>query len=168
MSASYLISYMASRLRMSIAALALVFSLIPDPAASQDVYEELLTALAASESKAEADALAARIWQHWLTAPDEAAQEVLNAALRRRASRDFLGAIQHLDRLIAAYPDYAEGWNQRATMHFLIGDFEASLADVDEVLMREPRHFGALSGKAVISLPAGQDRFGAGGRSRGA
>ena len=137
-------------------AVVLALALAPESSASQDAYENLMAALAASESKAEADALASRIWQHWLTAPDEAAQEVLDAALRRRANRDFLGAIRHLNRLVAAYPDYAEGWNQRATAHFLAGDFDASLADVAEVLMREPRHFGALSGKAVILYRQGR------------
>ncbi len=123
-----------------------------DPAS----YDDLMAALAQAESQAQADLLAAKIWDVWLTAPDEAAQEVLNAAMERRQAYDFRGAIRELDRLVAAYPDYAEGWNQRATMHFMVGDFEASLADVEEVLAREPRHFGALAGKGVILFQQGR------------
>lgn len=116
----------------------------------------MLTALASAETREKADQLSGEIWQIWLTAPDETAQEVLEKALRRREAYDFLGAIDHLNRLIAGWPDYAEGWNQRATLHFLRGDLEASLADVAETLAREPRHFGALSGKAVIFFQQGK------------
>lgn len=128
---------------------------LPSQADAQ-TYEDLMSALASASTKAEADRLSSEIWQIWLTAPDETAQEVLDNAMRRRQAYDFLGAIEHLNRLVTAYPDYAEGWNQRATMYFLRGDFEASLADVDEVLAREPRHFGALSGKAVILFQQGK------------
>ncbi len=54
------------------------------------------------------------------------------------------------DRIVAQYPAYSEGWNQRATLFFMLGDFQASLADIDQTLLREPRHFGALSGRASI------------------
>jgi len=119
-------------------------------------YEALLAELAQSRTALEARALSNQIWEIWLTAPDAAAQEVLDAALARRQAQDFLGAIAELDRLVAGWPDYAEGWNQRATMYWLVGQLEASLADVDEVLAREPRHFGALSGKAVILMQQGK------------
>lgn len=126
------------------------------PAAEVAQYENLMDALAAAESRQAADVIAARIWNIWLTAPDDTAQEVLDAALEARRSYDFLGALNHLDRLVEHYPGYAEGWNQRATIHFLRGDFDASLADVDRVLAIEPRHFGALSGKAIILFEQGQ------------
>lgn len=134
--------------------------LLPAPLMAQEDgpqdYEALLAALAGAESQAEADGLVPRIWNHWLTAPDPTAQEVLDAALERRRSYDFLGALGHLNLLVAKYPDYAEGWNQRATVYFAIGDFDASLADVAEVLAREPRHFGALSGRAMIYYRQGR------------
>lgn len=124
--------------------------------AADDRYETLLSDLAQSSTPSEAQRLSGEIWQIWLTAPDPTAQEVLDAALLRRSVQDFLGAIQELNRLIEGWPDYAEGWNQRATMYWLVGDFDASLADVAEVLVREPRHFGALSGKAVILMQQGK------------
>ena len=126
------------------------------PALADDTYEDLLAELAQSQSAADAQRLSQEIWQVWLTAPDEAAQEVLDAAMTRREAYDFRGAIEILNRLITHYPDYAEGWNQRATMYYLVGDFEASLKDVDETLAREPRHFGALAGKSVILFNQGK------------
>ncbi len=150
--------WLATVFRAASAALLLGLAVQAQPAGpvAQRGYEELMSALSVAENQAEADVLSSQIWEHWLTAPDAAAQEVLDAALERRQAYDFRGAIAELDRLIEAYPDYAEGWNQRATMYFLVGDFEASLADVEEVLKREPRHFGALSGKGVILYQQGK------------
>jgi len=129
---------------------------LADPKGTSPDYETLLGALKQASSQAEADALSNQIWQVWLTAPDAAAQEVLDAAMARRVAYDFAGAIAQIDRLIEGWPDYAEGWNQRATLHFLTGNLDASLADVAEVLAREPRHFGALSGKALILMQQGK------------
>lgn len=131
---------------------------LASPAAAQtnDRYEALLDALAQSGTAGEAQELSGAIWQIWLTAPDAGAQAVLDAAMARRMAQDYLGAIRELDRLVEGWPNYAEGWNQRATMYYLIGALEDSLSDVDEVLAREPRHFGALSGKAVILMAQGK------------
>jgi len=135
---------------------AIVLAIAAPVWANDAAYEKLLSSLASAQSRSEADQLSKDIWAIWLTAPDEAAQEVLDAAMERRAARDFLGAIRHLDVLIASYSDYAEGWNQRATIHYLRGDYEASLADVAETLAREPRHFGAMAGKSVILFNQGK------------
>jgi tetratricopeptide (TPR) repeat protein len=80
----------------------------------------------------------------------------MGEALEARRTGDIPGAIVLLTRLIEDYPDYAEAWNQRATMFYLINDFEASLADIEIVLQHEPRHFGALSGRAMIFLQQGK------------
>lgn len=140
--------------RTLIASLCLSLSALS--AQAQDTFEDLLDALAASQSRAEADQFSNQIWELWLTAPDETAQAVLDAAMVRRQSYDYLGAIAQLDKLIEAYPEYAEGWNQRATIYFLRGEYEKSLADVAETLAREPRHFGALAGKSLILFNQGK------------
>ena len=126
------------------------------PLWADDNYEALMSALAQADNPAQAAQISGEIWQIWLTAPDPAAQEVLDNAMQRRQAYDFLGAIDHLDRLVQGWPDYAEGWNQRATVHFLRGEYEKSLADVAQTLAREPRHFGALAGKAVILFNQGR------------
>jgi Tfp pilus assembly protein PilF len=73
-------------------------------------------------------------------------------AMRQRRSYDFAGAIEILNQVIALDPAYAEAWNQRATVYFHQGNYEASLEDIATTLELEPRHFGALAGRAVIRL----------------
>ncbi len=55
-----------------------------------------------------------------------------------------------LDQVIALKPDYAEGWNRRATLNYAIGDYRKSMENINQVLRIEPRHFGALAGIAAI------------------
>lgn len=93
-----------------------------------------------------------RIWEVWTSPPDPDLARLMAEAFSRREQRDLAGAILVLDRVVAGWPDYAEGWNQRATNHYLAGNFDASLADIAETLSREPRHFGALAGRALIRL----------------
>lgn len=68
-------------------------------------------------------------------------------------------ALDFLDRVTMLDPDYAEGWNRRATLHYVMGDARKSMADIAEVLKREPRHFGALAGMAAILGEAGKDEL---------
>ena len=69
-------------------------------------------------------------------------------------------AMPILDDIVARLPDWAEGWNKRATVLYLIGEYDRSLADCDRVLALEPRHFGALAGTArgARRLPQGARR----------
>lgn len=140
-------------MRILLTCLALLF---PSLTLADEAYERLLSDLAKAESFQEAERLNSAIWQVWLTAPDAEAQDLIDQAQARRVIGDFEGAVAILDQLIAGWPDYAEGWNQRATVLFMAGRYEHSLKDVAEVLEREPRHFGALSGKGLIHLRLGQ------------
>ena len=56
------------------------------------------------------------------------------------------------DRIIENFPDYAEAWNQRATLYYMVGNHDASIADIEKVLSLEPRHFGALSGLGLVYI----------------
>lgn len=111
----------------------------------------LITEVQAAESEAQARQIANRMWEYWADAPNEQAQAILDRGMTRRAAYDFVGAIEDFDALVAYCPDYAEGYNQRAFVHFLRGDFAAALIDLDRALDLSPRHLGALSGR-VVSL----------------
>lgn len=135
------------------AAAAIACPVLPDRSAKTD---PLFSALRQSGGPAEALPIADALWQVWTTAPDEVAQALLDQGMDRREAYDFAGSTAVLDELVAYCPDYAEGFNQRAFSRFLTEDFEGALADIDRVLEIEPRHFGALSGKALALIRLGR------------
>ena len=128
----------------------------PPPAESADATAELLTDLLQAPDEMAANAAASGLWSIWLTAPDEAAQEMLDTAIERRESYDFAMSEAILDRLIGYCPTYIEGFNQRAFTRFLRDDYDGALADIDIVLRNRPYHFGALSGKAMTLMRQGR------------
>lgn len=144
--------------------LILILAVIAAPAfaecpAPSDTNSELLNLFAKANAAADFRAgrrVSAEMWEVWLRAPDEAAQEVLDAGLARRDAYDFAGAIAEYDRLIAYCPDYAEGYNQRAYVHFLRGDNDAALIDLDAALVRQPLHVAAQSGRALTLMNLGR------------
>ena len=77
-------------------------------------------------------------------------------------SRDLARAERCFARIIARAPRFAEGWNKRATVRYLAGNYEESIADCRETLTRKPHHFGALSGQGLCHLALGQYREAAG------
>ena len=80
----------------------------------------------------------------------------MSQASAAMAGGDFDGALVMLTGIIKDYPDYSEGWNQRATLYYMMGQLDASLDDIARTLALEPRHFGALSGRVMIELKQGK------------
>ncbi len=91
-----------------------------------------------------------QIWAIWLETPDEKVKPLLEAGIDRMNSGNNPEALKTFDRIVEIAPDFAEGWNKRATLHYLLGNFDASLADIEKTLALEPRHFGALSGRGLV------------------
>lgn len=112
----------------------------------------LLAQVQAAPNEGAAQPLSNRLWELWTKAPDEAAQALLDQGMTARRVGDLLGAQRLFDELVHYCPDYAEGYNQRAFVRFLTGDYAAALPDLERAIERSPRHVGAISGKALTLM----------------
>ena len=140
---------------VSAIALAIVLALAGAPAAADQTDSRLNRFFA--DLKAAPDAETARpieqaIWGVW----SESSQEVVNLLMEQgvyaMSRRDYRAALRSFDQMVKLAPGFAEGWNKRATVHYLLGNYAESLDDIGETLKLEPRHFGALSGRGLVYL----------------
>lgn len=92
----------------------------------------------------------AKIWSLWSASDSPTAEVLLTQAQRAIKAGAPAEALSILNQVTTAYPDFAEAWNRRATLFFMMKRYDQSLADIDKVLVLEPRHFGALAGKGMI------------------
>ncbi|WP_297109217.1 tetratricopeptide repeat protein [uncultured Devosia sp.] len=118
--------------------------------------EILFSRLSAATDAEAARAIADEIWQIWIHPDDPELDARVTEIMTSGGFAGPASQIPLIDALIADYPDYAEGWNMRATAHFLNGAYDKSLADIVETLAREPRHFGAMAGRALIYYTQGK------------
>lgn len=95
------------------------------------------------------------VWAVWSRSGDPEVDALFATGAQQLANRDLADSVATFSRIIALKPDFAEGWNKRATALFLAGDLKGSLADCDEVIARNPAHFGALSGYGLIHSQLG-------------
>lgn len=96
------------------------------------------------------------LWQVWSRSGDPEVDSLFELGLDQMHQGDADSAIKIFSVIIQRKPEFAEGWNKRATLYYLIGEFEKSLADCEEVIRRNPVHFGVLSGFGMIYLRLGQ------------
>ncbi|MET1411577.1 tetratricopeptide repeat protein [Roseibium sp. HPY-6] len=144
-----------------IAVLLICLCTIAGIAIADTVRDDLFEALKNATTEAEAKSIERDIWQSWIeAAPTPQLKSKVESAMRKREQYDFQGGRDILDEVVKEAPSYAEGWNQRAFILFLQGNYEASLNDIERVLELEPRHFGALSGKAMIYMTLGRVKLG--------
>lgn len=99
-----------------------------------------------------------RIWAIWFVSGSDTADLLMGRVKTAVDKKDIDLAIKLLDAVIELKPDYVEGWNQRATLNFMRKDYARSLSDIRQVLSREPRHFGALSGLGMILQEIGDEK----------
>ncbi len=93
-----------------------------------------------------------QIWAIWLETSDGAVDSLMDSGIDAMSRGDHVAALDAFDQVIALSPDFAEGWNKRATVHYLLENFDESLADIAATLELEPRHFGALSGRGLVFI----------------
>jgi tetratricopeptide (TPR) repeat protein len=118
----------------------------------------LFGALKAAPDDTSAKHVEARIWALWLHTPSDTAALLMLRAKTAMDAQQMDVAQKLLDSIVKLRPDYVEAWNRRATLYYLRNDYIHSLQDIEQVLVREPRHFGALAGLGMIMQELGDDR----------
>ena len=97
------------------------------------------------------------IWEQWTMVPDLQQRQMMMRGIAEMQQQELRRAAETFTRLIDKAPELSEAWNKRATVHWLLGDFPASLADICETIKLEPRHFGAYSGLGMIRAEMGEN-----------
>ena len=113
-----------------------------------DLFEQLLQ----TDEESSLGQIEAQIWEIWLQHPNPDVERLMQLGTQRMNAQAVSEAMVVFTQLTINYPNYAEAWNKRATLHYLIGEQEASEADIKKTLKLEPRHFGALSGLGLVYL----------------
>lgn len=142
-------------MRLLIAGLVLLLAGLGQPLhATQDDprLDELFASLNEAPSPEAATDIEAEIWSIWLEIDDSSSARLLRQGSEAMANRVFPIAIVSFNRLIERSPNFAEAWNKRATLYYLMGNDAASIKDIEQTLTLEPRHFGALSGLGLIMM----------------
>lgn len=151
---------------------ALFVTVFAGPAASAEAVDDVAAQTAAVPSRLDrlfddlkrerneraAERIARGIWQEWAHSGSATIDLLMQWADEAIKQRDFAMALDFLDQVTVLEPDFAEGWNRRATVYFIMNDYAKSMRDINRALQLEPRHFGALSGMATIMRNTGRDR----------
>jgi tetratricopeptide (TPR) repeat protein len=120
--------------------------------------DELFARLKTAKVQDEGEVIVAEIWKLWQQSGDARLDAAMERAMLLMGQGLGSLAMPILDEIVAAKPNWAEGWNKRATVLYLMGEHDRSLADIDRVLALEPRHFGAIAGIGLIRIAKGQTR----------
>jgi tetratricopeptide (TPR) repeat protein len=120
--------------------------------------EFLLGAIKVAPDETSAKAIEDRIWALWQASGSDTVDVLMARVKQASDAGNFDLALRLLDAIIEIRPQYVEAWNRRATIFFLKKDFSDSLADIEHVLAKEPRHFGALAGLGTILEEVGDDK----------
>ncbi|MDH3452001.1 MAG: tetratricopeptide repeat protein [Gammaproteobacteria bacterium] len=116
----------------------------------------LFARLHATGDEQEAQAITTQIWEIWYHIDDPKARDILLRGVEHMQEGRFDEALAAFDKLVALTPGFAEAWNRRATVLYLMDELAASVDDIKHTLVLEPRHFGALSGLGLIYLKSEQ------------
>ena len=116
----------------------------------------LFAELQHAESPSQASEIEQKIRDLWYQGPNDKAHEQMVAGIHAMEQGDLDRALSLYNDLIRHEPNFAEAWNKRATIYWLLGDIPESLADIDKTIELEPRHFGALSGLGMILIQQNQ------------
>lgn len=124
----------------------------PKPVETDPVkrLDNLFADLKRERNEKAAERIAGRIWNEWNHSRSASTDLMMQWSQKAIENKKYDIALDFLDQVVVLSPKYAEGWNRRATVHFMMNNYRKSMADIDKTLQLEPRHFGALSGMAQI------------------
>ena len=117
---------------------------------------DLFGKLKSAENPQQAVLIETEIWKKWYERDDSNGGERMGNAINAMSTGRYTVALTLLDELVSKESDFAEAWNRRATVHYLLGNYKQSLSDIEQTLTLEPRHFGAISGIGMIMLKMGE------------
>ena len=136
-----------------IAVLILLAYSLASPADQNDpALDGLFERLAITTSDEEASNITHEIWQRWTANDDPNVSQLMQIGIRALNYSTYRKALQSFDRVIEMAPEFAEGWNKRATLYYHIKEYRRSIDDIKKTLRLEPRHFGAWSGLGLVSI----------------
>lgn len=145
-------------MRSLLLAVVLLFAVPASLSADQEDprLDILFDALAEAPNHQQAWNVEQLIWAVWLDHENERVERMMSVSAAAMGEGLLEAALGEVDKVVAQAPDYAEGWNRRATILYMMNRFEDSLADIEQVLQLEPRHFGALSGRGLCYMAMGR------------
>lgn len=145
-------------MRTLLFALLLLFA-APAFADPEPSLDDLFKRLKKTQVPDQAESIAQDIWNRWFESGSATVDLMMGWANDAAKNKKFDVALDFLDQVIVLQPKYAEGWNRRATVHFMAEEYTKAMADIEKTLELEPRHFGALSGMAAILRAGGRDEM---------
>jgi len=125
------------------------------PMTKQARLDKLFSDLKRERNEKAAERIAGNIWTEWFQSGSASIDLMMLWSQKAIDNQKFDVALDFLDQVVTLQPTYAEGWNRRATVHFMMKNYGKSMSDIDHTLQLEPRHFGALSGLAQIMALTG-------------
>jgi len=141
-----------------LAAWATLWIVNPALAAQDDPrLNALFEALAEAEDPRDATLLETSIWLIWHQSGDPRIDALMAEGIEAMDETEYAKAEAIFGRIVERAPRFAEGWNKRATVRYLRGNYQGSIDDIDKTIALEPRHFGALSGLGLVYLALGRE-----------
>ena len=142
-----------------ILSLVLIFSISPTIAGQNDTrLNNLFERLRVTQDQAEAREIEGTIWEIWTKSENANVNRAMLTGIASMHAGQLGTALNKFNEVIELAPDFAEGWNKRATIYYLMNKFDRSVNDIAQTLKLEPRHFGALSGLGLINQAIGQNK----------
>lgn len=127
------------------------------PGTAENRLDDLFGKLQKASNPNYAGTLAKSIWNEWFRSGSATIDLMMTWANEAYAEEQYNVALDFLDQVVVRRPDFAEGWNRRATVNYAMNNFAKAMADIQRTLEIEPRHFGAMSGMATILERTGND-----------